>query len=366
MRNNYAKYVFEALHYTNLNAGENIPWLATGYEYNDDFTNVRIDLRKGVEWADGEPLTCRDVKYSLETMQATEGAFYKGYLDQWLESVECVDDFTALVSFKSSNPRFYQKLIIGVPNHLPIVPAHIWEGQDAATFKNFDLAQGWPIGTGPYKIVLVTAQQVVYDRRDDWWGAKTGFMELPEPERIIATTASTDEAYAQMYMANRMDYGFAIQMGSFEAAREKNPNLRSWHKEGPAYGAPDGCTYQLVLNNATKFADRNVRLALNDAIDRQQLVELGYQNATHPVVAPISSYILGVWGDIVQPVYDEYQRDIPNPQGVEDDMRQAGWAKNADGFWEKDGQVFEITITTPQWLAPIGPVIAEQIDQGWL
>jgi peptide/nickel transport system substrate-binding protein len=323
---------------------------------------MTIELRKGVEWADGEPFTCDDVKFTFEAFDTTEGGSHKTFFNQWMESVECVDDFTVLVNFNNPTSRFHQRIMVGHENHVVILPEHIWsQVEDLATFKNFDLAQGGPMGSGPYKAVLVTAQQIVWDRRDDWWGAKIGFMDLPAPERIIATTSATDESTTQMYMANKMDYGAPVQIGSFEAGREKNPNLRTWHREGPKYGAPDGCNYVAVLNNATKFAETNVRVAVNHAIDRQQLVELGYQNATHPNMSPLSSYILPTWGPILQEVFDKWERDVPKPDMVEDLMIEAGYEKNGDGFWAKDGEVLHINIATPQWLAPIGPVISEQL-----
>jgi peptide/nickel transport system substrate-binding protein len=362
-RNNYGQLAFEPLFYQNLNTGTEYPWLAESYEYNDDYTQMTIQLRGGVEWADGEPFDCQDVQFTFEAIKVTEGARKKDYFDQWLDSVECVDDSTVQLNFASPNSRFHQQTMVGHENHVVIVPEHIFGGQeDLATFTNFDLSKGWPVGTGPYRPVLITAQQIVWDLRDDWWGAKTGFQDLPQVERIIATTAMSEDAARQMYVDNQQDSGVAIQSGSFEAARAENPNLRTWGKEGPIYGAPDGCTYQLVLNNA-KFADPNVRLALNYAIDRQQLIEQGYQNATHAVVAPLSLYVMDRWGPILQDVLDKYRRGVPDPQKVQDHMAAAGYTKNDDGLWTRDGQVFAFTITTPQWLAPIGSEIAEQLTK---
>ena len=76
---------------------------------------------------------------------------------------------------------FRDNLALGHENHQVILPKHIWEGQDPKTFTNYDLAKGWPCGTGPYKIVSSTAQQMVADRGDDWWGAETGFKRPCRP-----------------------------------------------------------------------------------------------------------------------------------------------------------------------------------------
>ncbi len=363
MRTNYAKWVFEALMYYNMTSGEEYPWLAESYELDDDYTGITIYLRKGVTWSDGEAFTCDDVKFTIDANMTVETARYRGDFTKWFENVTCVDDFTLKIDYTDANPRIHQKLLIGWENHFVIVPEHIFADKDIETFTNIDLGKGWPIGTGPYKLVLVSPQQVIYDRRDTWWGAETGFMDMPEPLRIVGTNAATDEAYAQLYMTDKLDYGgFALMLGSFEAARDKNPTVRSWFKEGPPYGAPDGCMYQLQLNN-NKFSDTNVRLALNYALDRQEVVDLAYQGATFTKAAPISEYVMGGWGDIVGPIIDKYERDAPSQDKVDEYMTAAGYAKNSDGYWEKDGEVLEFTITVPTSWAAMGPVLAEQFTE---
>jgi peptide/nickel transport system substrate-binding protein len=348
--------------YYNMNTGEEYPWLAESYELDDDFMGLTLYLRKGVTWSDGEAFTCDDVKFTIEAHMNTETAARRGEFSKWFESVNCIDDFTVRIDYTDINPRIHQRLVIGWENHFVIVPEHIFAGKDIATFTNLDLGKGWPIGTGPYRLALVSPQQVIYDRRDTWWGAETGFMDMPEPLRIVGTNAASDEAYAQLYMTDKLDYGgFALLLGSFEAAKEKNPTVRSWFTSGPPYGAPDGCMYQLQLND-NRF-DANVRLALNYALDRQEIVDLAYQGATFTKAYPISAYVTGGWGNIIQPIVDKYDRDNPSQDKVDEYMTAAGYAKNGDGFWEKDGEVLEFTITVPVPWAAMGPVIAEQFTR---
>ena len=93
-----SKTIFEALMYTNLNTGELIPWQAESYEYNDDFTAVTVNLRAGVEWSDGEPFTCADVKYTLEMLRDNAPELnYSFIYEEWLDNVECVDDLTVVI-----------------------------------------------------------------------------------------------------------------------------------------------------------------------------------------------------------------------------------------------------------------------------
>ena len=56
-------FVYEPLYFYNAFAGEMIPWIATGHHFNDDYTEVTIDIRSGVKWSDGQPWTARDLVF---------------------------------------------------------------------------------------------------------------------------------------------------------------------------------------------------------------------------------------------------------------------------------------------------------------
>jgi peptide/nickel transport system substrate-binding protein len=356
----------EGLFYRNLNDGSETPWLGESYTHNDDFTQWTINLRKGVEWSDGEPFTCADVKFSIETvMNNAPDLQQSSYFQEWTKSVTCTDDFTVVIDLNKPSARYMYPLVIGWEYHLAIVPEHIWKGQDPKTFTYFDLEKGWPVYTGPYKLVSASGTQVVFDRREDWWAVKTGFWkEMPAPERIVVIPGGLDEAIAEKYITSQIDYGMPLLIGTFQAAVLKNDKLRPWFAEGKVRGAPDGCLYDLILNNQNPlFSDKNVRLALNYATDRQQLVDLAYLGSTHGAVVPFSSYISNwVEGDLKAAI-DEYDRGTPSADKVDEYMTAAGYAKNGDGIWEKDGATAKFVIRTPNWLAPIGPVLTEQYTQ---
>jgi peptide/nickel transport system substrate-binding protein len=359
------KTVFEDLMYTNLNTGEIIPWQAESFNYNDAFTAVTVKLRKGITWSDGEPFTSRDVKYTLEMLRDNSPDLqYSTIYKEYLKNVETPDDLTAVLNLNKPNPRFFQEnLALGHENHQVILPEHIWKSQDPKTFANFDLAKGWPVGTGAYKLVASSARQMVFDRRDDWWAAKTGFKPLPAPERIILVPAASDEATAQLYIGNQADSGNPLQPATFEAATARNKNLKSWAEEGPVWGAPDGCGYVFSFNNSkAPWNNTDVRIAINYAIDRQQISSLGYNNANYPIVAPFSGYMKERWlPGRLQEVIDKYDRDKRDLSLVEQHMTAAGYAKDASGMWAKDGATLKVPVRGPQFFAPLAPPLAEQL-----
>jgi len=375
------KGIYEALFYTNLNTGELVPWQAESYEYNADFTEITLKLRDGVTWCDGVQLTADDVKYTLEMLRDNSpDLLYSSIYKEWLKEVDVVDPLTAKIVLNKPGPRFFRdNLALGHENHQVILPKHIWESQDPKTWTNTAVADGGPCGTGPYKIVSSTAQQMVADKRDTWWGTETGFKDaMPAPDRLILIPVASDEAMASLQISNGIDTGNPLQPGTFAAAQAQNPNLRSWAPEGPIWGAPDGCGYNFVFNTQkAPWSDVNVRLAINYAINRQQISDLGYEGANHPEVVPFSSYITSQWGvptvmnpdtapGPLQAVIDKYDRGTQSLDKVAEYMGKAGYEKNADGKWAKDGTVLSVPVYGPQFFQPSFPIVNQNLlDAGF-
>jgi len=359
------KTVYEDLMYTNLNTGEIIPWQADSFKYNDQFTAITVKLHPGILWSDGQPFNSKDVKYTLEMLRDNAPDLqYSTVYKEWLKAVDTPDDLTAVLNLNKPNPRFFEEnLARGWENHQVMMPEHIWKGQDPKTFSNFDLAKGWPVGTGAFKLVSSTAQQMIYDRRDDWWAAKTGFKPLPAMERIILIPSATDEATAQLYIGNKIDSGNPLQPATFEAANARNKSLQSWHAQGPVWGAPDGCGYVFSFNNTkAPWNNVDVRIAVNYAIDREQLSSLGYNSANYPIVVPFSSYMKERWlPGKLQDVIDKYDRNKRDLTLVAQHMQAAGYAKDANDMWVKDGQTLKIPVRGPEFFGPLAPPLTEQL-----
>lgn len=365
VRDTLNKTIYEFLFYYNHNSGEIMPWLATGYEYNDDFTEITVTLRDGIEWSDGTPFTAADVEYTYETVRDTPTLVFSAQLQEWLEDVEVVDDLTFKIHLNKPDPRWvFSYLAENSEINMAILPKHIWEGSDPETFINVNLDEGWPIGTGPYRLVSVSETQMVYDLRTDWWAAKTGFSELPQVERIIRIPGGDAAAITRLFAEGSVDFGGALQKGDFEAARQRNPNLIAWYDEGPTWGTADACTYILGLNTAVYPLDNpDVRWAIDHAIDREQIVTLAYENSTVPFVLPLSSFggVL-LYADQVQDLVDQYNPDDPDLAKVDELMTGAGFEKDDEGFWvDGDGQRVELNISTTGGRRPIGPPLAEQL-----
>lgn len=364
-RNSLHYTVNETLFYTNHMTNEIIPWQAESFSYNDAFTEITVKIRDKVTWSDGKPFTAEDVVFTIDMLKSVApDLLLSSAIKEWIGKAEAPDARTVKISLNKPGPRFVQDFLAqGQAARFVVVPKHIWTGQDPKTFSFFDLQKGWPVGTGPFKLVKSNSGSIIYDRRNSWWAADAGVAKgMPAVERVIFKPATVD-AVPQLFTNNEIDIGRALQVGAFEAGRARNPGLSSWNTAGPVWGAPDGCTFRLILNNQRPpFDDPDVRRAINHAINRDQIVNLAYEGSMPRAVWPFSSY-----GGVV--AYTTQMKDLLQESGVDkfdkaltDKLLTAKkFAKGADGQWTKPGgEAWPFTIIMQQG-NPSGPVLIQQL-----
>jgi peptide/nickel transport system substrate-binding protein len=225
-----------------------------------------------------------------------------------------------------------------------VLPQHVWEGQDPFTFTNYDEEKGWPLGTGPYTLTSASPTEFVWDRNDNWWGAETGWMELPEPLRLIWVIAGTEENKSLMISNGELDSVMSITPGAFEAIRARNPNAIAWFDELP-YAWADPCPRQLSFNTTVApWDDPNMRKAMSLYISRNQIIEVAYEGTSTPSSTMFVQY--GGMQPFIDAIAAAGMAIDPEAHTAEADalVEGAGFTKNADGMWERDGQVLSVNI----------------------
>ena len=359
------KTIYEFLYLYNHNEGEVIPWLAESSEVDDDFMGVSVTLRDGIEWSDGMPFTTEDVKFTIELLMANPDMVFAGDIQEWVKDVEIIDDRNFRINYNKPNARFfYFYFQENSEIHLPILPKHIWEGQDPLEFPNFDLDKGWPVGTGPFVATRADSQGQIFDRNDNWWAAKVGFKELPEPLRIAYIPPGSADTMVARMINNEFDTGSIMQPGVFVTAHNRNKNIISWDTDGPSYGAADACMYTLGVNTQYgPMSDVNARRAVQAAVDRDQLVALAYENSTVTRSVPYSTYGgLKAYEDAQADIIAKYNWEAQGQAEVEQYMAEAGYSMGGNGYWEKDGEELAMDLHVPGWLKPMGPVVEKQMQ----
>ncbi len=87
-----------------------VPEVATGYEYNNDFTELTIFLREGHKWSDGYPFTAEDIEFWYNDIKLNS-EYYESPSSTWIYGgepmqVEAIDDATVKFSFAAPAPNF--------------------------------------------------------------------------------------------------------------------------------------------------------------------------------------------------------------------------------------------------------------------
>jgi peptide/nickel transport system substrate-binding protein len=267
----------------------------------------------------------------------------------------------------AANPRFMASYFtfhqdVGVQ----IVPQHIFKDQDATKFTNFDLAKGWPVVTGPYTMVYSDPQQKIWDRRDTWWGAKTGFSPLPAPLRMIFLPGYDEAKQVEMLINNEVDVTLSMQLGNIKAAMDRNPKVQSWSGNQPPYGYEDWWPTGLGFNDSkAPFNDPDIRHAINNTMNRAEIVKIGYQGAGEATLVPYPGFpALQVYTKTISDLFLKYPVDDFNLAKSATMMTSKGYAKDQAGFWAKGGTRLSIVVISFPVEQDVTPVIVQQLRKG--
>ncbi|WDR06181.1 ABC transporter substrate-binding protein [Devosia rhodophyticola] len=359
--------MWEPLMYFAIYKGEFVPWLADSMEYTDDsFTTLEIKLNKDAAWSDGNPVTSKDVVYTFEGQMQNEKLPYHAQFSQQVASVTAIDDLTIEVKFTEPSPRFkFEVLSEKFDTGIPIVPADYLSAQADPT-----LAPGrdeMP-HSGPYDIVAWNVNQKIFDLRPDWWAVKAGRIAEPAVKRVVVVNILNQpiDTVAQRIVNNEFDSSVDMRAQIIGTILEQNPDVQSWTGKESPYGYLDWWPNSLWMNDQLEpFSDPNVRKAISLAIDRNLIDEILYEGAKIATIYPFPLYPnLQKFADSPEVKAEEAKYE-PGKFDLDESaqlMTDAGFEKNGDGLWAKDGKSIDATIQAFETIhGDIAPVLAEML-----
>jgi peptide/nickel transport system substrate-binding protein len=321
--------------YVNLATGEITPWLATGYEYNDDFTSFTLHLREGVKWNDGEPFTSADVVFTDQMIMEHEEMGGNVDLNKQIAEITAVDDFTVRWDFNMPVPRFNLRFMCFVGAFI-WEPKHIWGEVDfPVIFKNNP-----PVYTGPYKMVPTQREDgmLVFERYDEYWGYQTGFTDLPAPRFFVVRTEPPADAEYEVALQNEVDIPSGLNYSVLEQLVQENPNFELSIYLDPC---PRGIFFNTEL---VKWPE--VRRAIQYCCDRDTVGELIWQPPSHGTKFPWAGY-----GFLDRFKSDEAIAKYPleyNPTKAQELLDGLGFQPGPDGIRVDDeGNKLSFVCVTP-------------------
>ena len=244
------------------------PQLATSWSTSDGGKVLTLNLRKGVTFQDGTPFNAKAVKFSLERLINGKVKVHIGAAYKPIESIDTPDPYTVKIHIKYPDPDL-------LPN-LGATMAAIFSPASVKKHGNSYTNIVWPVGTGPYELVSRTkGSQIVFKRNDHYWGKKPYYNKV---EFKIMPEANAREAGL---LAGQLDMIMTPPVTDLEslAARGGISVLK----------APDDRTVFMGINQKKKpFANKQVRQALNYAVNKKALIKNVLFDTVNPVNSPFA------------------------------------------------------------------------------
>jgi peptide/nickel transport system substrate-binding protein len=359
--------MLEPLFMLNYETGGIDGWLAESFDSNEAMDEWTVTLKDGTEWSDGTPLTSEDVVFTFELLKEYSPRLnWSGAVDRWVASVEAVDERTILFVLNEPNPRFVMENLAGTTSQAIVpLPKHVWDGVDPITFRNpFNAETGAPIFSGPYTVLRFSSTEFIYQRNDDWWGAKAGHFKLPEPLEIHRVWVPAAETSNQMLVDNQLDLGGANNLSQMQILQARNPNLIGYDTESP-YTWRDPCPRMFTVNHTVEpWGQKEMRWALTHALNRQQINDVIFEGGTVPAAfifpdyAGMMPYIEAI-EDIVAPIA-EY-----NPDKARELIEGQGYTFNQSSrlYVGPDGSNLSVDVVAPPFMEQIATLVVQQLNE---
>jgi peptide/nickel transport system substrate-binding protein len=155
---------------------------------------------------------------------------------------------------------------------------------------------------------------------------------------------------------------------------EQNKEIQSWTGTESPYGYLDWWPNSLWMNTQlAPYSDPNIRRAMCDTIDRTQINTVLYDGAKIANVYPFPLYpslqafadsaaVKAAFTANASKAMQTLTADLDETNSL---MTAAGYAKNGDGLWAKDGNTVNATIQTLGSIhTDIAPVLVEMLKTG--
>lgn len=316
------------------------PYLAERYEVSEDGLQYTFYLKEDIFFHDGMPITAEDVVYTIQTAKNPE--IKSPRRANW-EGVDVIATDTRTVVFTLRAPYglFIENTTMG------ILPKHVWSPLTAEEFP-FSEQNTDPVGSGMYEITSI----------------KKNASGIPTEYTLTASGNGANRPFIKHFVFvlfnNTEALQSALENGDISGAHSVVGEARaSTVIEEAIFARVFGVFFN--QNQQELFADATVRRALNQAIDKKQIVAKilgGYGSALSGPLPP-----------------DRVQREGDTSESAEVTVLEAqalleadGWTRGEDGIYQKtvnkrEVRRLEFSLATAN--APELKQAAELVAESW-
>ncbi len=346
---------------------EVIPDVAESFEASEDATAFTFKLREGMKWSDGQPFTAADVVFWYEDVLMDEelSPAQSGlFLGVELAAVEAPDDTTVIFRFAEPNGLFLQRLATPDGMAPTIFPRHYLEqfhhkyNEGIGSLVEEAGAADWPgfwegrvggihslsrwqdperptLHAWTLSSALGEGTRAVAERNPYYWKVDPEGNQLPYLNRMVL------EQFGDVEVLLLRAMGGDIDMQDRHFATLSNKAVLADNMERGNYRffdtIPADMNEMIIALNLTHndpvmreiFQNKDFRIGLSHAIDRQEIIDLVYVGQGEPHQAaprPESEF----YNERLAKQYTEYSVELANEH------------LDSAGYTERDAQGFRL------------------------
>jgi peptide/nickel transport system substrate-binding protein len=332
---------------TQAPTGEYVGNLAKEWSVSDDGLTWTFTLKDGIKWHNGEDFKASDMAWAINAVMSNPDgwAAVSNYVAGFSE-VTAPDDKTVTITteYPVSNMDYRVSWLYAV---YPKDFEGFTTSEDLQNFTNFDI-----VGTGPFKMNTFDKDKgiLILDTNPEYFDGKAKI------DQVIFQTFDNSDAMIQAIKVGDIDMIIDVPQSAFDSLKDV---------AGVEPVSVDGSYFdELIINSVpanhdpapTKnpaLDDPQVRLALAQSINKQDLVQIVMQDLGKPGVTIVPPTLGGgYWTntDI---------QDIPfDLTAANDTLEKAGYVMGADGVRAKGDVRLEFRLQFPS----DNPIYARSAD----
>ncbi len=264
------------------------PATAESYEVSEDGLVYTFKLRQDTKWSDGQTVTAHDYEYGMKRLCDPAAACPSSYLGAVLKNgakvsaeelpleelgVKALDDFTLEVTLE--NPSEYFVSMTSMSAFAPV-------RQDLVEKYGAEFGGGADkqVYNGPFVATAYGEGQLILEKNENYYDADK--INLDKVEILTVADASTA---VSMYDAGELDLA------------EVPTELVSQYEDQVQYYYSGANDYAALNHRNEMLANKNLRLAMNLAVNREEYNLLSHNGLYDPNLRYVLPQVRGVEGD---------------------------------------------------------------------
>lgn len=275
------------------------PALAVAWEVSADSRIYDLELRRDVQFSDGEPFDADDVLFTFEVhLDESVGSAQRDLLSPGGVALEISKTGSHSIRVVLAQPSAVTTRLF---DGIAILPEHLLR----ASYEAGTLAQAWGVnsppaemaGLGPFRLQEYRpGDRVILERNPYYWKTGDDGQSLPYLDELVINFVPSDDAQALRFQAGEAHLIDRVNAESFDLLAREASGVRMVDA-GPSLNR------EFVVLNVTDLGTRNTvetsrrlrwfsslafRRAMSKAIDRDGIVRLVYRDRASPVASNVS------------------------------------------------------------------------------